>query len=188
MADMPPAGLPPTPAAPPTWTPTPPAPRRTAPRWPGFTALGIALVALVVAVAGWFRPPAPPPTDTAPTYSDQQVADAKARACEAFDLVDQGVVLQTGGGEQGGVSSEPVMAEAQAANARLSLIAGSAYLRDHVSSATPPDLAGGINHLADVLADLGVRYLAGEKDIDPELATLLADGEASFQQIEGFCK
>lgn len=176
------------PAAPSTWAPTPPTARRAASRWPSFAALIIATIALAVAIAGWFRPPASPAPEATPTYTDQQIADAKAKACEAFDLVDRGVVLQTSGGEQGGVSDEPVMAEAQAANARLSLVAGSTYLRAHVSPATPAGLAAQMNNLADVLADLGARYLAGEKDTDPALSKLLGEGEEGFQQIEGDCK
>ncbi len=177
------------PAAPSTWAPTPPDAQRAASRWPSFAALVIAAIALAIAIAGWLRPPTSPPPEAPPTYTEQQVADAKAKACEAFDLVDRGVVLQTSGGENLGTNREdPTLIKAQAANARLSLVAGSTYLREHVSPAAPANLAAEINHLADVLADLGARYLAGEKDSDPTLATLLGDGEDGFQQIEQDCK
>jgi|SRR5690625_4388265 len=184
MADMPPAGLPPIPAAPPTWTPTPPAPRRTAPCWPGFTALGIALVAFVVAVAGWFRPPAPPPADTAPTYTDQQVADAKARACEAFDLVDQGVVLQT----RPAPNDEGAMVEARAANARLAIFSGAIYLRDHVDPAAPKKLVSEIQHLSTIMLDLNANYVSGARDTDPAQAERLAEGEGLITRIEELCR
>lgn len=177
------------PAAPSTWAPTPPTARRAASRWPSFAALIIATIALAVAIAGWFRPPASPAPEATPTYTDQQIADAKTKACEAFDLVDRGVVLQTSGGENLGTNrDDPALIKAQAANARLSLVAGSTYLRAHVSPATPAGLAAQMNNLADVLADLGARYLAGEKDTDPALSKLLGEGEEGFQQIEGDCK
>ena len=47
-------------------------------------SLGIALLAIGVAIGAWFRPlpkNEPPP---APTYSSQQVADAKAKVCAAY--------------------------------------------------------------------------------------------------------
>lgn len=187
MADTAPPGPPPTSAVPPSRAPTPPTIPRPPSRWLSAAALVVALAALVVAIIGWFRPaPAPPPDE--PTFTEQQVADAKVRVCEAFALVDKGVTLQTGGGEQGGVSNEPTMAEAQAANARLSIVAGAWYLRDHVDPATPPPLATAVQHLSAILLDLGANYLAGAKDAEPAMAALLRDGESAFQQVEGLCK
>src|ERR1700761_5133549 len=96
MSETPPAGHPsaPGPAGyPPVMPPTgpwgPPAPvglSRPA-RWPMAVMLLITLVAVGAAVAAWLRPiphetAATPP---APTYSEQQVADAKSKVCAAFD-------------------------------------------------------------------------------------------------------
>ncbi|HSS23221.1 MAG TPA: hypothetical protein VLL82_02155, partial [Mycobacterium sp.] len=82
MSDLPPP--PSAPPVPPPWPPAiPPAPRQ----WPMFVLLVVALlVTLGVAIVGWFRPvPAKPPA--APTYSNQQVADAKASVCTAYEQV-----------------------------------------------------------------------------------------------------
>src|SRR5277367_145997 len=82
------------PPAPPAPAPGPPPWPRAAPsrqqRWPMFASLVIALVAMGLAIVCWFRPPpsnnasSTPPT---PSYTDQQVATAKANVCGAFDKV-----------------------------------------------------------------------------------------------------
>src|ERR1700734_89952 len=71
-----------------------PSPSHGPSRWPTFLALAVAVVASGLAIVGWFRPtppPAAPPSKT-PTYTEQQVSDAKARACSALDLVHKGTM------------------------------------------------------------------------------------------------
>ncbi len=82
----PPAGFPGAPAGTPPWSPPPP---RGPSRWLTFLALAIAVIATGLAIVGWFRPSLPPPA-AAPTYTEQQISDAKARACAAFDVVKKG--------------------------------------------------------------------------------------------------
>ncbi len=156
-----------------------------------YLALAIAVIATVLAIIGWFRPSSPPPAPHtgAATYTEQQIADAKQRACAAFELVDKGVVLQTGGGNpRPAPSNDPVMAEARAADARLSLVAGSSYLRDHVDPATAPTLASAIRNYATVLTNLAQNYLAGIKDADPVQEALLKESDAAFTQLHELCR
>ena len=84
-----PAGYPPVmpPAGP--WGPVPPMAVSRPARWPMFVMFLITLVAVGAAVAAWLRPiphttSATPP---APVYSEQQVADAKAKVCAAYEKV-----------------------------------------------------------------------------------------------------
>jgi hypothetical protein len=175
-------------SGPPAWQPAPP---KGQSRALTYVALAIAVIATALAVVGWFRPTPPPPPahPGAPTYTEQQIADAKTRACSAFELVDKGVVLQTGGGtSRPEPSNDPVMAEARAADARLSLVAGSWYLRDHLDPATAPKLASAIRNYATVLADLAQNYLAGIKDADPAQESLLKDSDAAFTQLHELCQ
>lgn len=76
---------PPMPPSPQPWPPSLTVPRTR--QWPMSAFLIVALlVTLAVAIIGWFRPvPAkqPPP----PTYSSQQVADAKTAICAAYQQV-----------------------------------------------------------------------------------------------------
>lgn len=177
MSDLPP---PPSAApAPPPWAPlAPPKHRR---RWPIFTLLVITLiVAIGVAIIGWFRPlpdNKPPPT---PGFSSQQIADAKAKACSAFEKVRTGVSLQTnanGGGD-------PALAQAVAANARLSLVTGAYYLQARLDPATPQPLATAIHSFSDLLLDLAENALAGSTNDQ----SLEHQGEGDATQIADMCK
>lgn len=173
---------------PPSWQPAPP---RGQSRWLIYTSLTIALIATALAIAAWFRasPPPPAPHASSPAYTEQQIADAKIRACNAFELVDKGVVLQTGGGNPDPeASNDPGLAEARAAEARLSLVAGSAYLRDHLDPATPPTLVTATRNYATILTNLAQNYLAGIKNADPAQESLLKDSDAAFSTLHQLCQ
>ena len=72
---------------------------------------------------------------------NQQVADAKARACAAFTTVRTGVSLQT----HATGAADPVATPAVAVDARLSEVAGAQYLLNRLDPATPPPLAAAIH-------------------------------------------
>jgi hypothetical protein len=179
------SGYRPGPAAPP-WPTAPPIPSR----WPTFAALVIALVAVALAIVGWFRPSPPPaPAHPAsPTYTEQQTSDAKARVCSALDVVNKGALLHSGTSAPPQQSNDPAMAEAQAADSRLSIIAGGWYLRDHLSPATPQELTTAIQHLSEVALDLGQNYLAGAQNKDPAQADLIKEGNSAFAHALELCK
>jgi hypothetical protein len=187
------SGFPPAPtgfqSGPPAWQPAPP---KEQSRGLTYVALAVAVIATVLAVVGWFRPTPPPPPPAAhpstPTYTEQQIADAKTRACTALDLVNKGAVLHSGTGAPPQQSSDPAMAEAQAADSRLSIIAGGWYLRDHVGPATPPDLKSTIEHLSDVALDMGQNYLAGAQNNDSAQANLIKEGNSTFAHALELCK
>ncbi len=172
-------------AAPPPW---PSAPPRGQSRALTYVALAIAIVATVLAIVGWFRPSAPQQSarTATTTYSPQQISDAKARACNAVDTVHKGAMLHSGTATQ--QSSDPAMAEAQAADGRLAVIAGGWYLRDHLDPAAPPTLADEIRHLSQVMLDLGANYLAGAKNADPNQAALIDEGNTAFERAQDLCK
>jgi hypothetical protein len=127
-----------------------------------FAALAIAVIAAAVAIAGWFRPP---PESASPTFTDQQTAQAKMNVCSAYTAVHQGVVRNTHLAEPN--QNDPAGQLAIAANARLALLGGGAYLRDRVATqpATSADLAQAVNSMANTIEQLGVGYLAGATNI-----------------------
>lgn len=172
----------PGPYFPPQWlTPT-----SQALRWPTFAALAIALLATALAIVGWFRPMPRPVSAQAsgPAYTDQQIADAKTRACQAFELVRKGVALQTNPPP----NDDPGTANAQAAHAQLSLVAGADYLRDRLDPATPAPLAKDIRQLAALILDIGVNALAGAKNADPSQSALIKAGNDAVDRAAGECK
>ena len=80
------------------------------------------------------------------------------------------------------------MRKAQAANARLSLVAGASYLLSHLDPATPQPIAENIRKLSSTLEDVGVQYLAGAKNADPAQAELLSEGDAEISSVADLCK
>ena len=149
-----------------------------------FASLVVALlVTLGVAIVGWFRPaPAKPPP--APTYSNQQVADAKAKVCAAYEKVHSavGVSMARDGG------SDPTSQLAVATSARQALLAGSEYLITTLSEepATAPDLATAIRKLANLFQQYTVDYLNGRTNA--EMESSLRDGDETTSTIERLCK
>jgi hypothetical protein len=175
-----PTGFPGATAGSPVW----PSPSRGPSRWPTFLALALAVVACGLAVVGWFRPT--PPHSATPAYTEQQVSDAKTRACSALDLVHKGTMLHAG--TNVGQSSDPALAEAQGADARLAIISGAWYLRDHLDAATPPELAAAIKGLTQVMLDLGANYLADARNDDPAQSALIKEGNSGFDHALELCK
>jgi hypothetical protein len=149
-----------------------------------FAFLVVALlVTLGVAIVGWFRPvPAKPPPP--PTYTDQQVADAKAKVCAAYDKVHSAVKASSARDE----GTDPTSQLAFALNGRQALLAGSEYLRTVLSAepATPKDLATTIRKLTDVFQELVVDYLNGMNESQMD-SPLQAGNEATLT-IERLCK
>jgi hypothetical protein len=151
-------------------------------RWATFAALAIAVIATAVAVAAWFRPA---PQSASPTFSDQQTAQAKTNVCSAYAAVHQGVVRNTHLAD-----SNPDDAAGQlaiAANARLALLGGGAYLNDRVAAqpATPADLAQAVGSMGTTIEQLGVGYLEAASNI--VLDPLRHDLDSQVAQINRLC-
>lgn len=167
----------------PSWPPPPP---RGPSRWLTFAALVISVIATGLAVVGWFRPSqtAQRPEAAAPTFTDQQITDAKNSACAAFETVKKGTTLQTNLPH----TDDPAMANAQATHAQLSLVAGGWYLSQQLDPATPPQLESEIRKLAKTLADVGANAIAGAKNEDPPQAARMDEANSAFERIADLCK
>lgn len=142
-------------------------------------ALVIALIAVGLAVVGWFRP-----STGAPSFNDDQTAEAKANICEAFNNVSEAVVTNTHRANP--VEGDPVGALSVAANARLALYAGGGYLQDRIDAepATPAELTEAIKSMSKTLEDLGIGYMAG---LNSTLESLRNDLNSGIENIRGLC-
>lgn len=149
-----------------------------------FAFLAVALlVTFVVAIVGWFRPmPAKPAP--APTYSNQQVAEAKAKVCAAFNKVDN-AVRATSARDRG---SDYATQLASAVNVRQSLVAGSQYLLTTLNEepATPADLASNIRSLVNAYQLLTIDLLADAPD--SEKNPTVRSGDEATSTLESLCK
>ncbi len=151
------------------------------PRWAAFAALALAVIATVVAVAAWLRAA----EIAAPTFTDQQTAQAKSAVCSAYTAVHQGVVKNTHLADPN--PHDPVGQLSIAANARLALLGGGAYLRDRVAAepATPADLAQAVNSMGNTIEQLGVGYLEAATSV--VLDPLRNDLNSEVTQLNSLC-
>jgi len=158
-------------------------------RWPTLAVLVIALIGVAVGIVGWFRPVSHndhQPTPTAPTYTDQQIADAKASICAAYNLAKNEVFDNThrpNPGEGGEIGQLAV-----AANARLAIYAAGPYLLDRLAAepAAPADLAHAVRSLADTYEETAMRALNNAPD--SELDPFRHEIDADITKIDGLCK
>ncbi len=147
-----------------------------------FFMLLITLIAVGAAVAAWLRPiPHSTAAPKAPSYSDQQVADAKAKVCTAFEKVHH--VLQMNSTRSGG--DDPNSQLLVAINARQIFMTGSAYLLTTLSDdpATAPDLAAAVGNLAHLYQVITMDGLASDLSVPSQNAA-----NATASEIEGLCK
>ena len=121
------------------------------------------MLAAAIAVLGWFRPV------QSPTFTAQETADAKTNVCTASKVARQAVVTNTHLVNPRG--NDQIGTLAVAANARLALLGGGAYLRDRLDAepATPADLAKALKAMAGTMEQLGINYLAGSTSTAQDL-------------------
>ncbi len=150
----------------------------------GQLALAVALVAVGMAGWGLLRPPAQRLAASEPHPSDEQIAAAKTRACEAFDLVVRAVSTQT----NIDLGADPVAQRAVAGNARLASLGGGDYLRNSVGAATPIELAHKLGSFADLLQTVGMYQLVEVTNSDPAQTGRLAEVRAASVDISKLCR
>jgi hypothetical protein len=151
------------------------------PSWLTFAALAIALVAVAFSVFGWFLP-----TSHSEKFTAEQVRDAKKQICQVSTNVRQAVVTNTH--RTNPIHGDPGSALAVAANARLALYGGGAYLQDRLAKqpATPADLAKAVDSLASTLQGLGIGYLADAPDSAQQ--PLRKDLNSELEQVNKLCQ
>ena len=137
---------------------------------------------IAIGIAVWALVSTRPTNSPAPTA--QQTADAKDRACAAYNTVRTSVSLQT----HTDLGQDPVAVQAVAAGARLAMSAGASYLLASLDPATPAELAGSIRTFADDLQAISMYAQSGVGNSDPLQAGRLRDGETASQKIADICK
>jgi hypothetical protein len=169
------------------WGPPPPAAFRQPSRWPTFVTLAIALIGVAVGFVGWFRPVPqnnqPPPK---PTYTDQQVASAKAKVCAAFEKLERAVQV-VNAVPDGSNANEQL---ASATGTRQVFDVFSRYLLAKLAEepATPPDLATAVRKEASSLQDAVIGYLDGFTKSDAEMQPVVEANTEAAVAIRGLCK
>ena len=167
--------------------------RSSAGRWLGLAALLVALAALAIALVNVIRPDwtekfdkTPATTAAAPAGpSEQQIAEAKTKACEAYNLVGSAVTLRSN--VDLGPTPVPIDLAVVEANARQTFTAGNTYLLSRIDPATPSQLATVVKSFASDLEDVAINSLAGVNNDDPAQAARLQNMVDLNGQINELC-
>ncbi len=156
---------------------------RQLPSWLTVAALIVGLIAVALAVIGWFRPSTGPGK-----FSSAQADDAKAHICQVTSTVREGVGLNTNLANP--VPGDPIGGLAVAANARLALFGGGSYLQQRLAAepATPADLAKAASAMADTIQELSINYLAGAAADDPVQQPLRDNLTSQLAELDQLCQ
>lgn len=152
-----------------------------------FASLLIALAAFGLAIGCWLRPaPSVKGSTPAPTYTVQQVAEAKAAVCIASGKVDHSPDLA----DAEPASSNRTEQLAVAALSRIAFEAGSRYLLTTLATApaTPLDLATAVRKEANSLQALLVGFMNGIRNSDPAQQPAMNAANEASATVQQLCK
>ena len=146
-------------------------------------ALVVALVAAGLAVWALMSKPSSEGQVFTGTASD----DPKGSICESFNVIRNGVQINTNLQPPGG-PEDVTGSMAVAANARLALYDGGQYLLARLQPNTPADLADAVRKFANNLMDIGARSTSGIPNSDPGQAARLKEADEANAKITELCK
>ncbi|OBF19413.1 hypothetical protein [Mycobacterium sp. ACS4331] len=125
----------------------------------------LAVAALAVAIASWFRPAPAADASASPQYNEQEIADANSAMCEAWDATYAS--MTTSGAKS---STDPTVAYIIGIQVQLAFHASGDYLQTKLQlhPATASELADAVTQLASSYHRIVLLRLADapESDID----------------------
>jgi hypothetical protein len=133
------------------------APLRNPSRWLPLVRVGLGLAALVVAVAGCSQP-APSTQAAKPTFSDQQVAEAKKAVCDDYEKGFR--AIQVAASKSPETSDETF--SSTTLNARIAEIGVANYLFNSLNAnpAAPAELRDLVDRLAALYQKIAIMQLS----------------------------
>lgn len=155
-------------------------------------ALAVAVLALALAGGAILRPAGAPvaagaDAPSAPGYFDDvQRDDARAKVCNAFDVVRAGVAINTNATAPGG-PDDITGGIAVGANARLAMLGGGQYLLARIDPATPAQLAKDASGLSNLLMDIGATSISGVSTTDSGQSARMAEAQSLSSALTDQC-
>ena len=146
-------------------------------------ALVVALIAVGLAAWALMKEPSQEGQVFTGTASD----DPKGSICESFNVIRNGVQINTNLQPPGG-AEDVTGSMAVAANARLALYDGGQYLLARLQPGTPTELADAVRKFANNLMDIGARSTSGIPNSDPGQAARLKEADEANAKITELCK
>jgi hypothetical protein len=126
----------------------------------------------------------PPAAPSPPSFTSEQVADAKSKVCASFEKADSAVKAASARDKGPDYATQL----ATAVNVRQSLTAGSQYLLTILNEepATPSDLASNIRSLANAYQLLTIQLLSDKPD--SEKNPTVRSGDDATSALNNLCK
>jgi hypothetical protein len=146
-------------------------------------ALVVALVAVGLAIWGLVKTP----SQSEQVFTGTATDDPKGAICDAFNVVRNGVQINTNLQPPGG-PQDITGSMAVAANARVALYDGGQYLLARLQPDTPADLADAVRKFANNLMDIGARSTSGIPNSEPAQAARLKEADTANATITNLCK
>lgn len=146
-------------------------------------ALVVGLVAGGLAVWALMKEP----SNEGQVFTGTTTDDPKGSICEAFNVIRNGVQINTNLQPPGG-PDDITGSMAVAANARVALYDGGQYLLARLQPGTPSELADAIRKFANNLMDIGARSTSGIPNTDPGQAARLREADEANAKITELCK
>lgn len=163
---------------PPTYAP---APTTGASRWIAPAALALSVLAVAGSLWALLKPA---PERPGMFSANPASTDAKAQACKGALLVAEGVALQS----RADLGKDPVALDTVAANTRLAMSGGAAYLRDFTPSNTPAEIAEPIGLLAIQLQEIAQHFFVGQSGTVPEQTDRMQAATDTTSKLIELCK
>lgn len=153
---------------------------------PTIIAIVIALIAIAVATAAWFKPAPKPEAPAAKVYSEQEIADAKKAVCDANDTVHS--TLMSTASQYAPDPNDSTMKFALSVNGRLAAYAGGDYLYRQVAEhpAAPNELSDALKNLANAYQEAALAQIAqaDRSKLDPIYKSM----DAAAARVTEACK
>ncbi len=150
-------------------------------RWLAPVALVLSLLALAGSLWALLKPAPERPGMFA---GNPAATDAKDVACKGAMLVAEGVALQS----RANLGPDPVALDTVAANTRLAMSGGAAYLRDFTPSNTPAELAEPIGLLAVQLQEIAQHFFVGQSGSVPEQTDRMRAATDTTNKLIDLCQ
>ncbi|WP_059015428.1 hypothetical protein [Mycobacterium sp. M26] len=142
----------------------------------------LAVIAIAVGIGAWFKPAPKPEAPAAKTYSEQEVADAKKAACDAFTNAHDMLVSNS---KRGGTNPTEVLIAG--VNTRLAVLTAGSYIDAALNQnpALASDLAEKLRQLSSTYMTIAVDQL-GETSQE-KLDEIYQDAETNAKAISEAC-
>ncbi len=154
-------------------------------------ALIIAITALIVVIIDSTRGsqdpvPQPAAAPAAPTYTTEQINAAKQQTCTAAERSIAGV--RSASQRPGPAGADDSAGWANAANARVALVAMAANLPAETGPATPPDISDAVKRMSSIASQAALISVSGLDAEANQFTQVIGQLNVAAKEVEQLCQ